>query len=122
MSAGLFSRSSYLSTETGQVHPIRVQPETETLEIEGVGNVRPSAPISNPISARVSGSRRKLGLSARAVRIAWSGAAPAGYKAGGIISLPWLDGGTFGAIAQGQSGEYLGAAITVVGKTPEFLR
>lgn len=122
MSAGVFNRSSYLSTETGEVHPIRVQSETEALTIAGVGNIRPATPITSPISARVSGSRRTLGLSARRVRIAWTEAPPDGYKPAGVITLPWLDAATFPNLVAGLEGTYLGASVVVVGKSPETLR
>jgi hypothetical protein len=123
MSAGQFELTFYSSNETGEVHPIRVQPETLTLSLGGSGNAAPSGPATNKISAEVGGSRRTLGLKARMVRVAFSSTLPDGYAANSIIALPWLQPGTFSSIARGTTGTYTigGTSYDVVcrGTSPE---
>jgi hypothetical protein len=122
MSAGVFSRSRY-SSDSGSIHPIRVQPETLDLTIGGVANAAPAGAVTAGVpSAKVSGSSRSIGLSARLVRIQFTATPPTGYKAGGTITLPWLLASTFGAISPNAVGTYLGVAIIVLGKRGEVLK
>lgn len=120
MSAGEFVRSRYES-DAGNVHPIRVQPETIAATI-GSANTAPAGTIDLSISAKVSGGRRELGLIARKVRLAFTGAAPTGYAEDSIVSIPILTPTVYDGIAVGTTGTYLGAAVEVVGKTPESSR
>ena len=124
MSAGNFELAVYQpSYDTTARHPIRVQPETLLLTITTPGgaedNVSQGTVTSNPISARVSGGRRELGLNARKVIVQFTGTPPTGYQAGGRISLPWLSATTFSQLAKAQVGSYLNAPVVVVGLTPE---
>lgn len=121
MSAGQFIRTRYQSNEIDRIYPCRVQPETVDLTIDGVSNAPISALATEPASARMKGSRRDLGVNARSVRIAFTGTPPAGYSAGKVLSVPVLTPSLFDSIARGQVGTYLGAAIEVVGKTPEYI-
>lgn len=122
MSAGSFVRSRY-ADDAGVVHPIRVQPETLALTIGGTANAAPAGAIgAGQVSAKVSGSSRSLGLTARKVRVTFSGAVPDGYKAGSVITLPWLVNTTFGAISPNATGTYLGQPILVLGKSGEVLK
>lgn len=122
MSAGNFVRSRY-EADSGAVHPIRVQPETLTLTLGGSTNGPADGTVTNGISARVSGGRRQLGLTARKVTIQFvSGTVPAGYQEGGTISLPWLDPTTFAALGAGATGLYQSAAVELVGKSAESVR
>lgn len=120
MSSGVFEIRKYQSTKTGQIHPIRVQPETlSTLTLNSVANAEPAGALDSPISAQVSQGRRSLGLNARTVTIAWTAAPPTGYKAGGTITLPWLSETGFAAFAKGQTGTYLSTACRIVGTGEE---
>lgn len=122
MSAGRFVRSIYAS-DTGETHPIRVQPETLGLTIGGTANSAPPPPASSPLSAKVTGGSRSLGLIARRVSIQFDdGEAPAGYFEFGTLRVPWLDSGNFASIAVGDTGTYLGSPITVIGVSPERRR
>lgn len=122
MSAGNFVRSRYES-DAGSIHPIRVQPETLAMTLGGSTNSPVTGAIDTGISARVSGGRRQIGLTARKVRIQFvEGAEPEGYLEGGTIELPWLNPTTFAALGAGATGIYLGAAIELVGKSAESIR
>jgi len=125
MSAGAFTIGRYAASYGAgtAIHPIRVQPETLTLTIATVANTAPTGAISNPISARVSGGRRAIGLGCRKVTVKFSGALPAnlGYLANGSLTLPWLNPFTV-AIAKGAVGTYQGAAIIVTGISPEIVK
>lgn len=120
MSAGDFVNSKYQSDEGG-IYAIRVQPETLALTINGTANTAPAGDVDQEGLARVSGSRRRIGLKARLVRFRFT-AAPTGggYSVGDILSLPILTQATYNAIPKaGATGTYLGAAIEVVGKSPQ---
>ncbi len=119
MSSGAFNIEGYESTATGQIHPIRVQPETLTLTLGGNTNDAPGGAIDSPISAQVSQGARSLGLNARMVTITWEDAAPTNYKASGTISLPWLAEAGFSELIKGVTGTYLGSDVRVVGTRPE---
>lgn len=125
MSSGPFRLVRYEATySNAAVHPIRIQPETLLLTIEtpsgSVDNEVPQdSEINNPISARVSGGRRALGLAARKVVIQFNEVPPAGYQFGGRIALPWLSRTTFQDLARAQDATYLNASCTVVGLIPE---
>lgn len=116
MSSGAFTRTFY-ERNNGDVHPIRVQPETLTLNIGGA-NSAPAGPADSNISARVSGGNRGIGLRARTVTFVYD-TAPAGYKQDSPITLPWLQETTFDAIGKGSTGTYGGQAITVLYTSPE---
>lgn len=117
MSAGNFVRSRYES-DAGNIHPIRVQPETIAANIGGA-NAAPAGTVDVAISARVSGGNRQLGLTARKVRLAFTGGSPTDYADDSIVTIPVLTPAIFNAIAVGQTGTYLGQAVEVVGKTSE---
>lgn len=122
MSQGAFVRSRYES-DAGTVHPIRVQPETIAMTLGGTANGVPAGAVNSGISARVSGGRRQLGLTARKVTIAFvAGDVPEGYLEGSTISLPWLNPATFGALGAGATGIYQGSAVELVGKSAESIR
>ena len=120
MSAGSFVNSRYQSDEGG-VYAIRVQPETLTLTIAGATNAAPAGEIDQEGLARVSGGRRRIGIKARNVRFRFTEApASGGYEVGEVLTLPILTQATYNAIPRaGGTGTYLGAAIAVVGKSPQ---
>ena len=127
MSAGGFSNVKY-EADNGVLHPLRIQPETAALDIGGVTNSVPAEPagtVKSGISARVSGSRRGLGLFTRLVRGQFgdtAGAAPDGYQEGGVIALPVMTKAFYDAITKGDTGTYLGKVVTVAGKVSEVVR
>lgn len=122
MSAGGFVRSRYES-DAGSVHPIRVQPETLTMTLGGATNSVPAGALTSGISARVTGGKRQLGLTARKVTIQFvAGDVPEGYLAGSSYTLPWLNPATFGGLGAGATGIYLGSAIELVGKSAESIK
>jgi len=123
MSAGPFETVAY-STDTGAIYPIKIQPETMTLSIDGTANAAPAGPIQGNLpSAQVSKGRRAHGINARLVRFRFTGAVPPGYKPDGVISLPVLSQATYAGWGKGQTGTYsiqgTDYAIAFVGKTPE---
>lgn len=122
MSAGAFVRARYGASYALEVHPIRVQPETLAATIGGTVNAAPAGAITNPISARASGSKRSLGLNARKVQLAAPATnPPAGYQAGGVTSIPALGEAFYNLAIKGTTCTYLGAAFTVVSRTTEYV-
>lgn len=108
MSAGAFIRSKYeMSTPADKVIPIRVQPETLLLKVGATANAAPSGTVdADWPSAKVSGSRRGIGIYARMVSFVFTGSGPAGYKEGSVMSLPALTP-EFGAlVGRGVAGKY----------------
>lgn len=123
MSAGAFQLSVYQLDNTANAASIRVQPETLALTLGGVANAPPAGAANVPGSAKVSGGARSIGINARMVRITFGATPPTGYSANSTIALPWLVPATFNALAgAGVTGTYLGAAVTLVGKSPERIR
>lgn len=123
MSAGAFVRSRYAATyDTDAIHPIRVQPETEDAICNLVANSPPGGSANNPISARVSGGKRTLGLTCRRVILqAPTSGEPSGYLKGGITSIPALTQAFYNAATKGSACTYLGAEFIVVGRSPEYV-
>lgn len=120
MSAGNFANSFYTSNKTGLVHPIRVQPETLALVVDGATNAAAAGPATSPISAQVSQSKRSKGLNARTVTIKFPATPPTGYAVGSVIKLPWLTGAaTFDGFKAGDAVTYLGSTGEVVGTQAE---
>ena len=120
MSFGSFRASKY-ELDNGDIHPIRVQPETEALSIGGA-NDAPTGAISGQGSATVGKGIRENGIGARLVSLRWDGAPPTGYDPTGTIRLPILQKTLFDAISLGDTGTYLGGTVVVVGKSPERIR
>jgi hypothetical protein len=108
MSAGAFVRSKYqMSSPANTVVPIRVQPETLTLECDSVENEAPAGDINDGWpSARVSGGRRGTGIFARTCSFVFSDAVPPGYKAGSVITLPCLTVAFANAVGPSKTGTY----------------
>lgn len=115
MSAGAFIISTY-ETDGGTFMPIRVQPETLTLTIEGTANAAPANPSSSVHgSARVGGGKRQLGVKARYVRISFGATPPTGYKPNSSLTLPILQRSVWQGISKGNTGTYLASTVTVTG-------
>lgn len=121
MSAGSFTRSKYESNN-GDIHPIRVQPETLTAQFGSTANSAPAGAINNPISARVSNGNRQFGLKPRTATITFGASPPTGYKAEAYIRIPILQESLWNTLSNGTTLTYLGSAATVVGTSPERVR
>lgn len=121
MSAGNFLDAFY-ETDTGDIAPIRIQPETASLVIASKTNTIPAGPAVIPVAARISGSRRAYGIHARRVRVKFGDSPPTGYQQNGTVTLPWLQVDTFASLKKGDTGTYLGSSVTYVGKSPEQIR
>ena len=123
MSQGSFLIVNYESNKLGTIHPIRIQPETLTLNIGAVSNAAPAGTAILP-SAQVSQGKRKKGLNSRSVTFKFApGDEPTGYKAESPITLPWLqDNSAFDGAFAGQTGTYQGVAISIVGVANETAR
>ena len=118
MSAGAFTRTFYES-DTGLIHPVRLQPETLDAVFDSTDNDPPAGPTTSEISAQVTGSRRGLGLFARYVTVSFTATPPAGYLAGGTYRITVPDPAVFDAITPLSTGTYLSTAIIVISKTAE---
>ena len=119
---GSYTFSGYASTDDpAKIYPIRVQPETIALVIDQIANDAPTGGTTESVSARVSGKRRTFGCNARTVSVQFTGTPPTGYKAGQVIRLPILKPDVWQGIVKNQTGSYLGVAIRVVGKKPEYI-
>lgn len=123
MSAGAFLRGFY-ETEVGNIAPVRFQPETAALSLDGATNAIPAGPATAGFpSAQVSRGRRSIGVNTRLVRIQFApGGAPSGYKEGVAIALPWFQADSFAGLPTGATGTYLNSSCTLVGKTAESVR
>lgn len=121
MSAGAFTRTFYES-DTGLIHPIRLQPETLAAVFDATDNDPPAGPTTSGISAQVTGSRRGLGLFARYVTIAFTATPPAGYLAGQSYRITVPDPTVFDAITPLSTATYLSTAAIVISKTAEQVR
>jgi len=122
MSAGVFTNTLYRASygDGTAVHPIRVQPETIAAAIGATTNAAPTTAQTNPIQARVSGSKRSIGLIARSVTLqAPATGQPTGYKALGVTRIPALTQAFYDAATKGVTCTYLGVAFTVVSRSLE---
>lgn len=121
MSSGPFVKNARYELDNGDIAPIRVQPETLALTINGVANASSADAVTTASSAVVSRGKRAKGINARTVTVVFD-SAPTGYKQDSPIRLPWLVPDAFVNIKSGDAGNYLGSAVTVVGKSPEYVR
>lgn len=118
MSAGTFTISKY-EADSGEIHPIRVQPETITATV-GAANSAPTGSVSNSLFARVGGGNRAYGIRARYATVRFTGTLPTGYAENQTLRIPILSEATFDQIVPGEStGSYLGSPIVVVSKVRE---
>lgn len=117
MSAGTFSISKYES-DSGDIHPIRVQPET----ITAFGNVAPAGAVSSDISAVVSLTRRQRGLRPRYISVKFTAAPPANYATGTVYKIPILTEAVYDGLNIGGTGTYLETAAVIIGKEDERAR
>lgn len=121
MSAGQFTITKYESTELGgAVMPIKVLGST-VIFAAGAANTAPEGPITIPLFVNVSANRGEYGVKPRKVTFEFTAAPPAGYT-GDNLTVPVLTEAAYAAYAPGVTGTYLGAAVRVVSRTPEFAK
>jgi len=121
MSAGAFEIGRYINNDA-VVFGCRPQPETKALVIATITNAYPVGAVTAPVQARLSGGKRRIGMTARTVTLNFTGAPPAGYSAGRSIRVPCFAQAIYNAATFGAVGTYLGAAVAVVGRSPERIR
>jgi len=130
MSAGAFKIGRYAADynqTTVQIHPIRIQPETNDAEaIPAVGttvtNLDAGSALNNPISAVVSQGRRALGLTPRLITLKNVSGLPATYIEGSVTRIPALTQDFYNACIPGTEVDYLGGTWEVVGRSPESVK
>lgn len=117
MSAGPYVAARY-TTDKGNIARIQIQPETQAFSLQGA---TAAGEINQEASVIVNGTRRQTGVIARSVRVRFTAAAPDGYDPNGVLRIPILTQAAWAAIDKDDTGTYLGSAIVVLGKTPEYV-
>lgn len=120
MSDGNFIYSNYFSALTGKTHPIRIQPESGSLVINGTTNTAPAGPADDPRQAQVT-ARKGIGVFAAKVGIRVTATGTSNFSVGRVFYVPWLDSTTLASVIEPkfQSGTYQGATVRVIGYSPE---
>ena len=122
MSAGTFSKAFY-ATDTGNIAPVRVQPETLTASVGGGANASAAGPATTGFPAvLISKSRRSKGIHPRYVTVEFSATPPAGYAIGGYYNIHIMQASVWAAVEEGDTGTYLSTAVRVISKSPELKR
>jgi len=121
MSAGAFEIGRYINND-GVVFGCRPQPETKALVIATIPNAYPIGAVTAPVQARLSGGKRRIGMTARTVTLNFTGAVPAGYSVGRSVRVPCFGQAIYNAATFGAVGTYLAVAVSVVGRSPERIR
>jgi hypothetical protein len=121
MSAGSFEAGKY-SSDGGVVFGCTAQPESKGLTLATVANAYPTGVVTSPVSAKLSGGKRKIGLTARTVSIRFTAAPPTGYATNAILRIPVFTSTAYNAYVKGATGTYLATACVVVGRSPERIR
>lgn len=122
MSSGRFVRSRY-TDDDGEIHPIRVQPETLAATLGGTANAAPTGATTADNAAKVTKGRREYGLGARFVTVAWNpGAAPEDYDERTLVKIPVLNPTVFNGANIGAAVVYNGGTGVIVSKTGESVK
>ena len=121
MSTGSFVNTRYEDGANGDIHPIRVQPETLTLDITGTTNPAPTGNINSERRAFVSSRRRRGAVCARLIGLKVTNSGPNEYLEGSTLYVPILRPTTYATLLGklGQSGTYNGATVEVIGSSGE---
>lgn len=115
--AGRFLSAKY-EAENGDIHPIRIQPETVFDE-----NLEPTGGVTKQTFARVTGSRRRYGLKARILTLSRDIGDATNYGGGTLYArIPVLKKASVAALLTGSTITYQEVAWTIVGVTPESIR
>lgn len=117
MSSGVFEDGKY-ETSDGDIYFCKAQPESKGLVLGGVANAYPTGAVDQATSARLTGSKRQIGVTARTVRVQLT-AALAGYKPDSILTIPVFTEDVYNGFVKGQTGTYLATACKYVGRSPE---
>lgn len=117
MSAGVFEDGKY-ETDDGDIYFCRPQPESKGLILGGVTNAYPTAAVDQSTSARLTGSKRQIGVTARTVRVQLT-ATLVGYKPDAVLTIPVFTKAVYDGFVRGQVGTYLSTAIKYVGRSSE---
>ncbi len=117
MSSGIFENGRY-ETNDGDIYFCKAQPESKGLILDGVTNAYPVGDVDQATSARLTGSKRQIGVTARTVRVRLT-AALAGYKPEAILTIPVFTETVYNGFVKGQTGTYLGTAVEYVGRSAE---
>jgi len=117
MSSGVFENGRY-ETNEGDVYFCKAQPESKLLTLGGTANSYPPGAVDQKTSARLTGSKRQIGVTARTVRVQLT-ATLAGYKPSAILTIPVFTEAVYNGYVKGQIGTYLGTAVAYVGRSAE---
>lgn len=121
MSSGAFTISKY-ETDDGEIHPIRIQPETLALQLGSTANAAPSGSVTDNQRVKVTKGAREYGIGARTVTITFGATPPTDYRPYAYITLPVLQQSVWDAITDGSAVTYQGTAGTVSYKTDERIK
>jgi len=123
MSAGAFERGRYESIDEQYIWPVRAQPESKALTLNGVANAYPSDPVTPGLPlARLRKGKRQFGPTIRTVTVKFT-ADPTGPQAdylgeGSTLVIPVFQQDTWAAYGEGDTGTYLSTAVEFVSKFP----
>lgn len=120
MSQGAFLETKY-QADNGDVHPIRVQPETVAASL-GTANIAPTGAVTIDLFATARKSKRSYGVGARTARLRFTGAVPDGYKPGQVLTVPVLTIAVYNGLTRASTITYLGQPAALVGKSAETKR
>lgn len=121
MSTGAFVASRYENGINGDIHPIRIQPETLALTIGVEQNTAPAGAANSELRA-FSGSRNRRGaVNPRKIGLEITAGGENDYLVGSIVYVPILRPAAFAnmILPADQTGTYNGATVRVVGSSPE---
>lgn len=121
MSTGSFVSSKYENGLNNDIHFIKVQPETLTLQIGSTTNTAPTGNINNQKRAFVGSRRRRGAVCARKVGLRVTASGPNEYLEGSVLYVPVLRPAALQAMLdpEGQTGTYNGASVEVIGSSAE---
>lgn len=123
MSAGTFDRVKYQADDArgGGIYRMRVQSETLGLTDGTLTNSEPTGDVDQRIRAKVSKTRREIGLGPRKLLLAFTGVLPDTYS-GDSVLVPILTPATFAAWSvEGTELTYLNVPVEVIGSVSEDL-
>lgn len=121
MSTGAFVNSRYQNGLNGDIHPIRVQPETLTLDIGGTVNAPPAGAINSQRRAFVGSRRRRGAVNVRKVGVIVTAAGENDYEVGSTLYIPVMVPTVLNSYLDpaDQTGTYNGATVRVIGSSAE---
>lgn len=121
MSAGAFVLSKYQRND-GEIHPIRVQPETLGLVVDGNNNDAPAGASTRRTLALIGKANGGYGVRPRKINVRFTGTVPTDYKVDQTYCIPAMQEAIWNAAITGATGTYLGQAIEVVSVSAESIK